>query len=72
MQYNAINTNKIKEILPHGSITEIAKKSKKSIYTVSRVINGKSKNKDVLLSIAEYIKDIKNVNETLNNVINNY
>lgn len=55
---SASETESLKKVLPHGAISEIAKKSKKSIYTVSRVINGKSKNKKVVSALHKYLDEL--------------
>lgn len=62
------NIAKIKEILPHGSLKEIALRSNTTIFTVSRVFNGKSNNQKVLSAIIDYAKEIKSVNTQLEQV----
>lgn len=47
-QISTKTLNAIKENLPYGSIADISRKLKLSKSTVSRVINGKSKNKRVI------------------------
>lgn len=58
MQKNKQNNANLKEILPYGAIKKIAFRSKKSIYTVSRVVNGGSNNNDVLKCITEYLREL--------------
>lgn len=64
-----IITAQIKEKIPYGGIKEIAEKANISIYTVSRVLNGKSKNRKVVRAISEYLKEVKNTNQELQSLI---
>lgn len=69
MQKNSINTAAVKKMLPYGAIKEIANRSKTSIYTVSRVIKGGSKNAIVLQTMKDYIVEIQKTNEEINLLI---
>jgi hypothetical protein len=69
MQKTAINSMQVKKTLPYGAIKEIAFRSKMSIYTVSRVIKGGSKNPIVLKNLKEYIEEIQQVNTEINALI---
>ena len=60
---------KLKKALPHGGIKEIAKRSETSIYTVSRVIRGGSKNPKVLKAIAEYLNELAQAKMQLDQAI---
>lgn len=66
MQKNGINTAEIKKILPHGSVKEVAKRSKMSIYTVSRVLNGSSNNPFILKEIEAYILEVQATTKRIN------
>jgi hypothetical protein len=59
------NTAQIKGKIPYGGVKEIAERAKTSIYTVSRVVNGKSENVKVLRAITQYLKDVKNTKKEL-------
>ncbi len=50
---------KIREKLPHGAQTEIAKIANVHFTLVNRVLNGKSTNTRVLNAIADYLIDKK-------------
>ena len=58
MQNTVKNITTLRKILPHGAIKEISDKSGTTIFTVSRVFNGKSKNIKVIRAISEYIHDL--------------
>lgn len=60
-----INTVKVKGILPHGSIKMIANRSKTSPDTVRRVLEGKSKNTSVVISLKDYICELNDVNNKI-------
>lgn len=45
---------KIKDQLPYGAQTEIAKKANVTVQLVNRVINGEVENLDILNAIADY------------------
>lgn len=53
------NIDKIREQLPFGAQTEIAKKCNVTVCMVNRVLNGKSENTKVLDAIADYLTDFK-------------
>lgn len=55
-----LDFTKIREQLPHGSQTEIAKRANVHINVVHRVLHGQSKNVAVLTAIGDYLEDIKN------------
>jgi len=58
------------QLLPGGK-SEIAKKASVSIHTVIRFFNGKSNNKKVLLATHQYLKEVKESrNELEQSVIN--
>jgi len=51
---------KIKEQLPYGAQSEIARKMNVSVVLVNRVLNGGKHNRpDVLNAIADYLSDYK-------------
>ncbi len=56
---------KFKEILPHGSIKELAELSGASTITVGRVIRGESKNKAVNNALKVYIKELAATKEQI-------
>lgn len=58
MRQDKQNNANLKEVLPYGSMKKIALRSKKSIYTVSRVVNGGSNNTDVMNSIKDYLQEM--------------
>lgn len=64
------NTAQIKEKIPYGGIKEIAAKANVSIFTVSRVISGKSKNVDVLKAMTKYLKELKSTSNELTELLN--
>ncbi|WP_312340618.1 hypothetical protein [Sphingobacterium sp.] len=63
------NIENVKKKLPHGAQKEIAEKSGKTIYTVSRVLCGKSNNKEVLKAIHEYVLEMNSINNDLEQFI---
>lgn len=69
MKNVALNTAQIKKTLPHGAVKELAKRSKKSIYTVSRVINGRAFNTDVLAELETYIMEIQAIPGKINALV---
>jgi predicted transcriptional regulator len=54
-----VDFKKIKEQLPHGSQTEIAKRANVSLNTVHLALKGKCDNVDVLNAIADYLEELK-------------
>lgn len=66
---NIVKNEAVKKTIPYGGIKEIAKASKTSIYTVSRVVNGRSKNIAVKKAITEYLKNLKATDEELSNSV---
>ena len=54
-----VDFKKIKEQLPHGAQTEIAKKANVSLNTVHMALKGKCNNIVVLNSIADYLEELK-------------
>ncbi len=54
-----IDFKKIKDQLPHGAQTEIAKMANVTNNTVHLVLNGKSDNVVVLNAIADYLTSLK-------------
>ncbi len=69
MQNKTVNKANIKEVIPYGGIKEIAKRSKTSIYTVSRVVNGGSKNLRVKAAITEYLIEVNETGKKLNQAV---
>ena len=65
MQKYSKGTNVIKAAIPYGGISEIAAASGTSIFTVSRVINGKSRNKKAMEALATYLSTLKATKETI-------
>lgn len=51
-----LDLTKIKNQLPHGAQTEIAKTANVHLNVVHRVLNGKSENLTVLIAIADFLK----------------
>ena len=74
--YKAMKNNnkldKIKEELPFGAISEIAKRSEVSYQTVTRVLQGKSKNIRVMKAITDYLKEMNDNTQSFNSVANQY
>ncbi len=66
MQTAIKKQNQIKAAIPHGGLSDIATRSQKSIYTVSRVVNGKSRNRKVLDEIDRYLLELRNRDESIN------
>jgi len=62
-----LDFTKIKEQLPHGAQTEIAKMAKVTNNTVHLVLTGKSDNIDVLNAIADYLTCLKEKKAAANN-----
>ena len=69
MEKNIINRAQIKKTLPYGAIKEIAKRSNVSIFTVSRVLKGGSKNPIVLNVLKNYLKEIYNTATEINALV---
>lgn len=53
------SVTKIKQQLPHGAQSEIARKIGVSVGLVNRVLLGKTENTDVFNGIAEYYSEYK-------------
>lgn len=51
-----VDFTKIKEQLPYGALTEIAKKAKVHVNTIIKVLNGKSENIYAINAIADYLE----------------
>lgn len=64
-----INTASVKKQLPYGAIKEIAKRSNKSIFTVSRVLKGRGNNPIVLKNIQQYLEEIKETTDQINALV---
>lgn len=69
---NTDSLSRIKEQLPFGAISQIAKESGVTYQTVSRVLEGKSNNKKVLKAIADYLRQETKVMQSFNSVANEY
>lgn len=54
-----VDITKIKDQLPHGAQSEIAKRLNVSLPLVNKVLNGKSEETNVLNGIADYLTDLK-------------
>ncbi|PQJ11764.1 hypothetical protein CJD36_008190 [Flavipsychrobacter stenotrophus] len=65
MQQVVKKQNEIKASIPYGGFKEIAASANTSVYTVSRVVNGKSRNRKVLAEINNYLAGLRNDKETL-------
>lgn len=63
------NIKELKKRLPHGAQKEIAQRSGKTIFTVNRVFNGHSNNKVVLMAIWQYLKEINDVRNDIEEFI---
>lgn len=61
MQQTRKNQNIVKAAIPYGGLSEIATRSNTSVYTVSRVINGKSRNQKVLKEINTYLQELAGI-----------
>ena len=72
MQKIGINIEDLKKIMPHGAIKEVAKRSKTSIYTVSRVFRGKSNNVSVIKAIKVYVDEMKATKEAINETVKSF
>lgn len=70
MQNTTNNTTKIKEKIPHGGLKIIAKMSGTTIYTVSRVVNGRSENQKVKKAITKYLNKLNKQHTEFNNAVN--
>lgn len=66
---NIVKNTAIKAAIPYGGIKEIAKRANTSIFTVSRVITGKSKNLRVLNEIKNYLSEIKTTTDEIKGII---
>jgi predicted transcriptional regulator len=55
----AIDFKKIKEQLPHGAQTKIAKMANVALSTVHLVLNGKSDNEDVVNAVIDYLTELQ-------------
>jgi hypothetical protein len=64
-----ITDNKLKELLPHGAITRVAKKHKLSIQQVRNILIGKSKNHPVLQSLIEEAEPVKKIEDRMKALI---
>lgn len=64
-----VNIKEIKGLLPHGAITEIAKRSGVSYVTLLKVLNGESNNMKALEGITRYVLELKRKKKDLNNRI---
>ncbi len=69
---NKVNNASIKNVMPHGSLKEVAAMAGVTIYTVSRVLNGKSNNRKVLKSITDYLSDLKSEKNELLDLVTTF
>ncbi len=69
MQKSRINTAGVKKLLPYGAIKEIANRSNRSIFTVSRVLSGGSKNPIVLKTIKDYLEEMQTTSNQINALV---
>lgn len=58
----------VRKELPFGAIAQIAKRSNVTYQTVTRVLNGKSENRNVKIALTEFIKEMNETNQAFNNV----
>lgn len=65
-----LNIDKIKDSLPHGAITDIAKRGNCSRTTVLKVFKGESENLDALKAVKDYLNDLKNTKAEIVKVVN--
>lgn len=70
MKNSILQPERLKAVLPRGAIKDIARRSNKTIFTVSRVINGKSRNQDVIKEVSEYLKELKATSDSIDASIN--
>ncbi len=56
---NNVKGKRLRSAIPYGGLSEIAKRSGESQSTVSRVVNGKSRNKKVLCIVQEYLTELQ-------------
>jgi transcriptional regulator with XRE-family HTH domain len=68
MQQVGKNQNNVRAAIQYGGIKDIAERSNTSIYTVSRVLNGKSKNLKVLKEIDTYLKELLDTNSSIHQI----
>lgn len=64
------NTTQIKEKIPHGGIKIIAGMAGTTIFTASRVVNGKSENAKVKKAITQYLKQLSKEENDFKKAIN--
>lgn len=62
-----VDFKKIKDQLPHGAQTEIAKKANVSLNMVHSALKGKCDNIDLLNAIADYLTELKQKKQAANN-----
>lgn len=61
-----IDIEKIREQLPYGAQTEIAKLAQTTVVAVNRVLAGKSKDLEILNIVADYLAKHKAKQEEVN------
>ncbi|PZP43828.1 MAG: hypothetical protein DI598_15270 [Pseudopedobacter saltans] len=57
--------------LPYGGVKEVAQRAKVSVFTVGNVLRGKSQNKRVLEEVRNFLKEIEDVKQEIQNHSNN-
>lgn len=70
MKTNVIDYEKIKQQIPRGAMTDIARQASVTVNTVSMVLKGKSKNMAVLKAIASYLEEQADATRKIASLIN--
>lgn len=69
MEKHGINVRALKESIPHGGITEIAKRAKCDHTTVSKALNTGVIRPNLLFVIKEYLQEINQLHKEINTLI---
>lgn len=64
--------DKVREMLPFGAISEVARRAGVEYQTVSRVLKGKSRNFKVMMALTEYIIELKEIDKVLYDAYETY
>lgn len=59
----------LKDKLPYGAISEIQRLSGKSYPTVIKTLDGKNRNQSVIKALGTYLKEYKEVNSLVSEIL---
>lgn len=72
--YQKEQLQQVRAKIPHGGIMEISRRTKVPYITVNEFLNGKRTPRNVnkiMRGVIEYLKEMKEQNETMKTILNN-